>query len=213
VPESGRRGGEAQSAAQPGDRKQAVPSGSGSRRASVVGIVALAIAPLAVHFFAGTATTAAAARDSACRTLSPDPLSAKLRGLAPDFELADAVGKRWSLQALRGRPVLVSFWATWCPPCVEEMPSLQELARRLGDKATVLAVSVDDSWDAIRRFFPNGTPLTVLLDPTREAPGRFGTSQFPESFLIDPSGHVRHAFINQRDWSAPEAAACIEDVR
>ena len=77
----------------------------------------------------------------------------------------------------------------------------------------MLAVSVDDSWDAIRGFFPSGTPLTVLLDPTREVPGRFGTSKFPESFLIDPSGRVRHAFINQRDWSIPEAAACIEDVR
>jgi peroxiredoxin len=93
------------------------------------------------------------------------------------------------------------------------MPSLEVLARRLGNRASVLAVSVDDSWDAIRGFFPSGTPLTVLLDPTREAPARFGTSQFPESFLIDPSGHVRYAFINQRDWSVPEATACIEDLR
>jgi peroxiredoxin len=173
----------------------------------------LAIATLAVRFFVGAASTAALARDSACRTLEPDPLSPRLRDLAPDFELADIAGKRWSLHALRGRPVLVSFWATWCPPCVEEMPSLEMLARRLGDRAAVLAVSVDDTWDAIRSFFPNGTPLTVLLDPTREVPAGFGTSQFPESFLIDPSGHVRHAFINQRDWSVPEAAACIEDLR
>jgi Thiol-disulfide isomerase and thioredoxins len=207
VPDVGRR----VSGAQPGDRP--VPSGSVSRHAVVIGIVALATATLAVRFFAGAARTAAAARDSACRTLQPDLLSPKLRGPAPDFELADAAGKRWSLKALRGRPVLVNFWATWCPPCVEEMPSLEALARRLGDRATVLAVSVDDSWDAIRAFFPSGTPLTVLLDPTREVPGRFGTSKFPESFLIDPSGHVRHAFINQRDWSIPEAAACIEDLR
>jgi len=173
----------------------------------------VATATLAVRFLAGAAWTAAAARDNACRTLQPDPLSPKLRGLAPDFELADVAGKRWSLHALRDRPVLVSFWATWCPPCVEEMPSLEVLARRLGNRASVLAVSVDDSWDAIRGFFPSGTPLTVLLDPTREAPARFGTSQFPESFLIDPSGHVRYAFINQRDWSVPEATACIEDLR
>jgi peroxiredoxin len=178
-----------------------------------MGIVALATATLAVHFFAGTARTAAAARDSACRTLAPDPLSPKLQGIAPDFELADVAGKRWSLGGLRGKPVLVSFWATWCPPCVEEMPSLQDLARRLGDRATVLAVSVDENWDAIRKFFPSGTPLTVLLDPSRDAPARYGTSQFPESFLIDARGHVRHAFINLRDWSIPEAAACIEDVR
>ncbi|HEX7597229.1 MAG TPA: TlpA disulfide reductase family protein, partial [Polyangia bacterium] len=120
-------------------------------------------------------------RESACRTLSPDPLSPKLRGLAPDFELADQSGKRWSLQSLRGRPVLVSFWATWCPPCVEEMPSLEDLARRLGDKATVLAVSVDEDWEAIRKFFPKGTPLTVLLDPSKDAPTSYGTSLFPES--------------------------------
>jgi peroxiredoxin len=191
----------------------AVPVGSVPRRAVAIGVVALATATLAVRFFVGAAGTAAAARDSACRTLTPDPLSPDLRSRAPDFELADAAGKRWSLHALRGRPVLVSFWATWCPPCVEEMPSLEDLARRLGDRATILTISVDESWDAIRAFFPRGTPLTVLLDPTREVPARFGTSKFPESFLIDPSGQVRYAFINQRNWSVPEAAACVEDVR
>ena len=209
MPDRGRQG----SSAQPGDRKEAGPVGSVRRRAVAIGIVALATATLAARFFAGAAGTAAAARDSACRTLTPDPLSPNLRGRAPDFELADAAGKRWSLHALRGRPVLVSFWATWCPPCVEEMPSLEDLARRLGDRATILTISVDESWDAIRAFFPRGTPLTVLLNPTREVPARFGTSKFPESFLIDPRGQVRHAFINQRNWSIPEAAACVEDVR
>jgi len=199
--------------AQPGDHESAVPSGVGLRRVVAVAIVAVAITTLGVRFFAGAAWTAAAARNSACRTLTPDPLSAKLRGLAPDFELADGAGKKWSLHSLRGRPVLVSFWATWCPPCVQEMLSLDALARRLGDRATVLAVSVDENWEAIHKFFPKGTPLTVLLDPSRAAPASFGTSLFPESFLVDPSGHVRYAFINQRDWSVPEAAACIEDLR
>ena len=205
--DSGRQGSEPRL----GDRTPAVPAGL--RRAVAIAIAALATATLAGRFFVGAAWTAAAARDSACRALVPDPLSPKLSGLAPDFDLPDAAGRRWSLHALHDRPVLVSFWATWCPPCVEEMPSLEILARRLGDRATILAVSVDDDWNAIRRFFPSGTPLTVLLDPTRQAPARFGTSQFPESFLVDRSGHVRHAFINQRDWSVPEAAACIEDVR
>lgn len=208
MPDKGRDKG-----AQPGDRMSAVPSGMAWRRALAVAIVAVATATLAVRFFAGAAWTAAAARNSACGTLMPDPLAPKLRGLAPDFDLADASGKKWSLHALRGRPVLVSFWATWCPPCVQEMPSLEALARRLGDRATILAVSVDENWEAIRKFFPKGTPLTVLLDPSRAAPASYGTSQFPESFLIDPSGHVRYAFINQRDWSVPEAAACIEDLR
>ena len=86
----------------------------------------------------------------------PDPLAPELRGRAPDFELADAAGKKWSLRALRGRPVLVSFWATWCPPCVREMPSLDALARRLGDRAAILAVSVDENWEAIASSFPRG---------------------------------------------------------
>ena len=209
MPDRGRRG----SGAQPGDRKQAVPARAVSRRVFAIGIVAVATASLTVYFLAGVARTAVAARRGACLALAPDPPSPKLQGLAPDFDLADAAGKRWSLRALRGRPVLVSFWATWCPPCVEEMPSLEALARRLGDRATVLAVSVDENWNAIRAFFPRGTALTVLLDPSREVPARFGTSLFPESFLVDPSGHVRHAFINQRNWSVPEAAACIEDLR
>jgi len=85
------------------------------------------------------------------------------------------------------------------------MPSLEALARRLGDRATVLAVSVDENWEAISKFFPHGTPLTVLLDPSREVPASYGTSQFPESFLIDPSGHVRYAFINQRNWVRPRS--------
>ena len=206
MPDRGRGSG-----ARTGHRMSAVPVDA--RRALTVAIVALATATLAVRFLAGAARTAAAARESACRALAPDPLAPKLRGQAPDFELADAAGKQWSLRALRDRPVLVSFWATWCPPCVDEMPSLETLAHRLGDRATILAVSVDDSWDAIRKFFPSGTALTVLLDPTRQVPASFGTSQFPESFLIDRSGHVRYAFINQRNWSIPEAADCIEDVR
>ena len=204
MPDRGRRGSETR----PGDR--AVPAGA--RRAVAMAIVALATAALAVRFLAGAARTAAAARDSACRALAPDPLSPKLRGLAPDFELADAAGKRWSLHALRDRPVLVSFWATWCPPCVEEMPSLETLARRLGDRATVLAVSVDDSWDAIRKFFPSGTALTVLLDPTRQVPASFGTSQFPESFLIDRDGTVLYYVVSDRDWSSPRMRACIDTI-
>jgi len=195
------------------DRGAPLPGASRLRRGLVWAISALATAILAVRFLSGAAGTAALARDSACRTLGPDPLSPELHGLAPDFELPDMHGKRWSLRALRGRPVLVSFWASWCQPCVEEMPSLEVLVRRLGDRAAVLAVSVDDDWDAIRKFFPRGTPLTVLLDSSREVPARYGTSKFPESFLVDPSGRVRHAFINQRDWSIPEATACIENAR
>jgi peroxiredoxin len=177
-------------------------------------IVAAAVALVGVQFFRAAGETATATRGNACRTLNPDPVPAALRNQeAPDFELADVTGRKWSLRSLRGRPVLLNFWATWCPPCVEEMPSMEDLSRAVGDRAVVLAVSVDENWDTLRRFFPKGTPLSVLLDTSKELPKKYGTEKYPESFLIDPQGHVRHYFINTRKWNEPEAAACLESVQ
>jgi peroxiredoxin len=176
-------------------------------------IVAAAGAFVGVGFFRAASETAESTRGNACRTMNPDPVPAALRNQeAPDFELADVTGRRWSLRSLRGRPVLLNFWATWCPPCVEEMPSMEDLSQAVGDKAVVLAVSVDENWDTLRRFFPRGTPLSVLLDASKELPKKYGTEKYPESFLIDPAGHVRHYFINTRKWNEPEAAACLESV-
>ena len=119
-----------------------------------------------------------------------------------------------SLSAQRGHPVLLNFWATWCPPCVDEVPSLEDLARKLdGTDLRLLAVSVDDDWAAIRRFFPKGSSIGVLLDTSHDIPKKFGTDKFPETYLIDAAGRVRYYFINKRDWSRPEAVACLESLR
>jgi cytochrome c biogenesis protein CcmG/thiol:disulfide interchange protein DsbE len=160
----------------------------------------------------GASSTVKSAADGACGALRPSPLSAGLRALEADFTLPDLGGKPVSLRQLRGRPVLVSFFATWCPPCVEEAPSLDSLARRLGNRATVLVVSVDEDLDALKKFYAKGTATTVVRDESRKIPASFGTSKFPETFLLDRGGKVRYAFINQRDWSVPEAAACIEGL-
>ena len=170
---------------------------------------------VAVRFFSATHDGMEKARTNACRALTPDPVPPFLQnGLAPDFQLPDATGKMVSLSAQRGHPVLVNFWATWCPPCVEEVPSMEDLARRL-EKTDIrmLAVSVDDSWDAVRKFFVKGTHMGVLLDLSKNVPKTFGTEKYPESFMIDASGKVRHYFINKRDWSKPEAIACLESLR
>lgn len=141
--------------------------------------------------------------------------SATVGRIAPDFEAKDASGKTWKLSQLRGKPVLLNFWATWCPPCVEEMPSMEELARRLGGRATVLAVSVDEGWDVVHKFFGSrGTPLSLLLDETKEIPKKlYGTEKYPETFLIDAEGRVRHHFVNTRKWDKAEAIFCVESVR
>ena len=184
-----------------------------TRRLLAACIAAAATVVAGALLIQGAASTVRSASEGACAALRPDPLSATLRALVPEFDLPDLAGKKVSLRSLRGRPVLVSFFATWCPPCVEESPSLEELARRLGNKATVAIVSVDEDLDALKIFYAKGTRATVVRDEGQKVSASFGTFKFPESFLIDPAGKVRYAFINQRDWSVPEAAACVEGLK
>jgi peroxiredoxin len=163
----------------------------------------------------GARDTLARTRDGACAAMQPDPLPAVIKdGVPPDFQLPDAAGRTVSLAQQRGHAVLLNFWATWCPPCVDEVPSLEDLAHRLkGTDMRMLAVSVDDDWDKVRRFFAKGSDMGVLLDTSHDVPKKFGTEKYPETFLIDAAGHIRYYFINKRDWSRPEAVACLESLR
>ena len=196
-------------------RSGADQGGSRLRRLWPPVLTALAIAFVAARFFGAVHDSVARTRGGACTALQPDPLPAFLQsGPTPDFQLPDAKGGSVSLSAQHGHPVLLNFWATWCPPCVDEVPSLEDLARKLdGTDLRLLAVSVDDDWGAIRRFFPKGSSIGVLLDTSHDIPKKFGTEKFPESFLIDAAGRVRYYFINKRDWSRPEAVACLESLR
>jgi peroxiredoxin len=185
------------------------------RRFGPPALTALVIAFVAVRFAGAAHDTLARTRGGACTAMQPDPLPAFLEtGPTPDFQLPDAAGHTVSLGGQKGHPVLLNFWATWCPPCVDEVPSLEDLARKLeGTDLRLLAVSVDDDWGKIRQFFPKGSAIGVLLDTSQTVPKKFGTEKFPESFLIDASGRVRYYFINKRDWSRPEAVACMESLR
>jgi peroxiredoxin len=195
--------------------RQDAASASRARRLAPAVITAVAIAFVAVRFVMGAHETLARTRDGACTALEPDPLPAVLQGRpTPDFHLPDANGKTVSLHDQLGHPVLLNFWATWCPPCVDEVPSLEDLARRIdGTDLRMLAVSVDDDWGAIRRFFAKGSKIGVLLDTSHDVPKTFGTEKYPETFLVDARGSVRYYFINKRDWSRPEAVACLESLR
>jgi cytochrome c biogenesis protein CcmG/thiol:disulfide interchange protein DsbE len=178
-------------------------------------LTVLAMTFVAVRFIAGARETLARTRDGACVALQPDPLPEVLHnGVPPDFQLPDASGRMVSLSQQKGHPVFLNFWATWCPPCVDEVPAIEDLARRLkGTDMRMLAVSVDDDWDKIRRFFAKGSDIGVLLDTSHDIPKKFGTEKFPETFMIDAAGRVRYYFINKRDWSRPEAIACLESLR
>ncbi len=155
-----------------------------------------------------------AGRTAACDALQPTVNNATLGRLpvqAPDFALKDWSGREVKLSSLRGQVVLVNFWATWCPTCVVEMASMERLVElERGKKFHLLAVSVDDDWQAIRKFFAKGTPLDVVLDSSRAIPAAWGTKQFPESFLVDKDGTIRYYIVSNRDWSASAVTQCID---
>jgi len=154
------------------------------------------------------------ATEAACEGLQPapsNPAFASFPTPAPDFKLKNFQGQEISLSSFRGHVVLVNFWATWCGTCVVEMPSMEKLVEKeQGKPFRLLAVSVDDGWDPIRKFFASGTKLDILLDTSREIPKRWGTEKFPESYLIDRDGNIRYFVISDRDWSQPSVGACID---
>jgi len=109
------------------------------------------------------------------------------------------------LQSFRGQVVLLNFWASWCPPCVMEMPSLHALHEHLHDEGfTVVAVSVDDGWGPVRHFFKyTAVSFPVLLDEEGMATTLYDNDRLPESFLIDRAGRVVEIFAGARDWNDP----------
>jgi peroxiredoxin len=115
-------------------------------------------------------------------------------------------GKPETLASLRGKVVILNFWATWCPPCIEETPSLVVMQERLKAKGiTVVAVSVDVDESAYRRFLKeHGVNLLTVRDPDQKASGIYGTFKFPETYVIDRNGVMRRKFIGAVDWTEPE---------
>ena len=130
-----------------------------------------------------------------------------------DFELPDLAGAHVSLSAQRGRVVFVNFWATWCPPCRDEAPSLERLYGRLRlEGFEVLAVSIDATSDRgevaeFRREF--GLSFPVLLDPGQTAYSAFGVTGVPETYMIDPQGRLAERFIGPRNWDDPRYARAV----
>jgi peroxiredoxin len=134
---------------------------------------------------------------------------------APEFKLPDTGGRLVGLSDFRGRVVMVHFWATWCPPCVEELPSIARFSQQLdGNDFVMLAVSVDEGGaEAVTTFLQkNGLSVPALLDPDRAVAGRYGTFKFPETYIVDRKGVVRYKVIGPRDWSAPEAARIVRSL-
>jgi cytochrome c biogenesis protein CcmG, thiol:disulfide interchange protein DsbE len=129
---------------------------------------------------------------------------------APDFAIQDS-SKAVALHDLKGQVVVLNFWATWCPPCIEEMPSLVEMQRKLKDKGVkVLAVSIDVDQTAYEKFLKDhGVDLLTVRDPDQKASTIYGSFKWPETYIIDRNGVVRRKFIGPVDWTHPEIQSYI----
>jgi thiol-disulfide isomerase/thioredoxin len=136
---------------------------------------------------------------------------AQLRGgIAPDLALSGADGAIRRLEELRGTPVLLHFWATWCPPCRQEMPALLQLARdlRREEGLELVAASVDSSWQSIDLFFDGKTPAQVYR-VDGDAPRSFGVEELPDSYIVGRDGLLRARIEGARDWSSPAAREAV----
>ena len=133
------------------------------------------------------------------------PKVAKVGEPAPDFTLVDITGKTWTLSELKGQVVFVNFWATWCPPCREEMPSMQNLYSMLPkDKFKMLAILNNDD-PKMADFFAKKFNITIpILDDQKNNVGpQYGLTGVPETFIIDKEGVLREKFIGPAKWDSP----------
>jgi cytochrome c biogenesis protein CcmG/thiol:disulfide interchange protein DsbE len=124
---------------------------------------------------------------------------------APDFTVRDSAGSV-TLSQLKGQVVVLNFWATWCAPCIEEMPSLVQMQQRMKQKGvTVLAVSVDVDQSSYQRFLrDHNVNLLSVRDADQKSNALYGTFKFPETYVIDRGGVVRRKFIGAVDWTEPD---------
>ncbi len=125
---------------------------------------------------------------------------------APEFTISDG-RQSVDLAKLRGKIVVLNLWASWCAPCVEELPSLLELQRR-NPQIVVVGISIDQDEDVYRAFLAkNHVNLLTVRDADERINALYGTVQIPETYIIDRNGIIRRKLVSAQDWTSPE----IED--
>jgi cytochrome c biogenesis protein CcmG, thiol:disulfide interchange protein DsbE len=125
---------------------------------------------------------------------------------APDFRVLTASGRTMTPQDFGGKLLVLNFWASWCPPCVEETPSMNTFSDMMRSKGVVvLAVSVDRNEEAYKRFLKRfNVRYETSLDPEADVSAAYGTFQFPETYIIDRSGRVIEKIISNQNFADPE---------
>jgi thiol-disulfide isomerase/thioredoxin len=130
---------------------------------------------------------------------------------APQFALSEGA-QTVDLNKLRGRVVVLNLWATFCAPCVEELPSLLALHKQMPDLA-IVAVSMDQDPDVYHRFLiQHHVDLLTFRDEDQRVNALYGTLQIPETYIIDRNGILRRKFVDAQDWTSPEITAYLSKL-
>jgi peroxiredoxin len=159
------------------------------------------------------APTAEAESPSFKNTPIAEPGLVKVGDEAPNFQLRDLNGNVVSLSYLRGKVVLLNFWATWCGPCRVEMPAMEQLYRTFPrGEFEILAVSTDPQGAVVTRPFQQelGFTFPILHDPEFRVGFTYGARTLPMTFMVDRHGVIREKIFGARDWDSPEARELVQ---
>jgi len=147
----------------------------------------------------------------AVQTLAPVPGNI----MAPDFTLLDTNGKTHSLSDYRGRPVIINFWTTWCPPCREELPSMNRAWHLLEEEGiAMLAINMGEDEDTIFIFSADyPTDFPVLMDKSGDVIEQWPVKGLPTTYVIAPDGTIAYRAIGSREWDAKELLDTVRALR
>ena len=200
----------------------APPKGRRTLTFAALALAGVAIAAAVVGKVMRDGAAETARREEAAFGVSRPPVPPP----APAVQVEGPDGRPMALPTAPGTLTFVNFWATWCPPCRAEMPSMlqlaQEMSQRHPGKFRMVAVSVDDGWPEVQGFFGGRLPggLLVVRDPDQSATRAYYCTarggcpeegfKFPESYVVDGKGRIAALFVGDRDWNAPAARRILE---
>ncbi len=133
---------------------------------------------------------------------------------APEFAITTDAGRTITRSNFGGRLLVLNFWATWCPPCVEEIPSLNQFQQMFArDGVVVLGISVDQNQGAYRQFLNRANvAFATARDPEAKISAEYGTFKYPETYIIDAQGKVVEKVIGQANWTDPAMTARVKSL-
>lgn len=142
------------------------------------------------------------------------PGSVVLDRPAPEFEVQDRAGQVHRLSDFRGKVVLINFWATWCPPCLEEMPSMESLRKQMDEtRLQIIALSVDGSWEPVDTFLKQKSfGFGIYSDFEQKVAEVYGTHMVPETYIVDKQGVILCKVVGDRDWTEPSVVEYLKKL-